>query len=245
MVATTGTPSAGEFQIGADANATAANFGDGAEASVKKTGRRQDGHRLGLRRRRQFLLRAGRQTAMRVDGPPYDTATGARRRHRRQHRPLVQGRGQLPTRATPSPPRSARARPSPMASRPTKAGSSTWCAPLRRWRSRISPMPIRPLPTATPPWCRATLNAAGRNAGQQFGLDRRDRGRTGSRQDHGRRHRRAAHRAQGAAGQHARRSIEDGARPRRWRWRSWRSRPGSRRATRRPRCSASSRWSTT
>lgn len=75
MVATTGTPIAGEFQIGADANATAANFGTALTASVKQMAEGKLAAASAFAAADDFFNGQG-QTSMRVDGPPYDTATG-------------------------------------------------------------------------------------------------------------------------------------------------------------------------
>ena len=74
LVATTGTPAAGEFQIGADADTTAANFGTALTGSVKNLAETTLVSASAYAAAENFFNGQGEQV-MRVDGPPYDTAT--------------------------------------------------------------------------------------------------------------------------------------------------------------------------
>ncbi len=69
-----GTPAAGEFQIGADVDATAANFSAALNAALTDDGQHRARLGLQLRRRRQLLQRAGPAGAARA-GPTFATAT--------------------------------------------------------------------------------------------------------------------------------------------------------------------------
>lgn len=75
LVATTGTPGDGEFQIGADADTTAASFGTALTASVKQLAETRLVSASAFAAAGDFFNGQGQQV-MRVAGPPYDTATG-------------------------------------------------------------------------------------------------------------------------------------------------------------------------
>lgn len=75
LVATTGTPAAGEFQIGADADSTAASFGTALTGSVKQLAETKLVSASAYAAAENFFNGHG-VPVMRVDGPPYDTATG-------------------------------------------------------------------------------------------------------------------------------------------------------------------------
>lgn len=64
----------GSFQIGADANATAASFNTALQASVEKLAEGKMVSASAYAAADTFFFGQG-QTAMRVDGPPFDTAT--------------------------------------------------------------------------------------------------------------------------------------------------------------------------
>lgn len=68
-------PGDGEFQIGADAAATAANFRAAATAAVKKLSATKLAAASAYAAADDFFAKQG-QVPQRVDGPPYDTATG-------------------------------------------------------------------------------------------------------------------------------------------------------------------------
>lgn len=74
LTATTGTPGANEFQIGADADATAANFGAALTASLGATAGTKLAAASSYAAAANFFNTQGAQV-MRVDGPPFDTAT--------------------------------------------------------------------------------------------------------------------------------------------------------------------------
>jgi flagellin-like hook-associated protein FlgL len=75
LVATTGTPGDGEFQIGVDADTTAASFGTTLTASVKQLAETRLASASAFAAAADFFNGQGQQV-MRVAGPPYDTATG-------------------------------------------------------------------------------------------------------------------------------------------------------------------------
>jgi len=75
LVATTGTPAAGQFQIGADADATAASFEAALTGSVKHLAETTLVSASAFAAAENFFNQQG-TPVMRVDGPPYDTATG-------------------------------------------------------------------------------------------------------------------------------------------------------------------------
>ena len=75
LVATTGTPGPGEFQIGADADATAASFQTALTASVKDLAQTRMVSASAYAAAENFFNGQG-TPVQRVDGPPYDTATG-------------------------------------------------------------------------------------------------------------------------------------------------------------------------
>ncbi len=75
LVATTGTPGAGEFQIGADADATAANFQTALTASTTELAETKLVSASAYAAAENFFNGQG-QSVLRVDGPPFDTATG-------------------------------------------------------------------------------------------------------------------------------------------------------------------------
>lgn len=74
LLATTGTPDAGEFQIGTDADTTAANFGTALTASIKQLAEGKMVAASAFAAADDFFAGQG-GTSMRVDGPPFDTAT--------------------------------------------------------------------------------------------------------------------------------------------------------------------------
>lgn len=74
LVATTGTAGAGEFQIGADADATAANFGTALGASVQNLAQTKMVSASAYAAAENFFNGQG-EPVRRVDGPPFDTAT--------------------------------------------------------------------------------------------------------------------------------------------------------------------------
>ncbi|MBN9314741.1 MAG: hypothetical protein J0I99_03305 [Devosia sp.] len=75
LVATTGTPGDGEFQIGADADATAASFQAALANSLKGVAETRMVSASAFAAAENFFNGHG-QPVLRVDGPPYDTATG-------------------------------------------------------------------------------------------------------------------------------------------------------------------------
>lgn len=75
LVATTGTPGEGEFQIGTDANSTAANFQTALTGSVTNLAETKLVSASAYAAAENFFNGQGQQV-MRVDGPPFDTATG-------------------------------------------------------------------------------------------------------------------------------------------------------------------------
>lgn len=75
LVATIGTPDDGEFQIGGDADTTAARFGAALTASVKQLAETRLASASAFAAAGDFFNGQGQQV-MRVAGPPYDTATG-------------------------------------------------------------------------------------------------------------------------------------------------------------------------
>jgi flagellin-like hook-associated protein FlgL len=75
LVATNGTPTAGEFQIGADADATAASFQAALTASITDLADTNLVSASAYAAAENFFNGQGQQV-MRVDGPPFDTATG-------------------------------------------------------------------------------------------------------------------------------------------------------------------------
>lgn len=74
LVATTGTPGDGEFQIGADADSSAANFQTSLTASVKHLAETKLVSASAYAAAENFFNGQG-QPVLRVAGPPYDTAT--------------------------------------------------------------------------------------------------------------------------------------------------------------------------
>ncbi|MHB1102762.1 MAG: hypothetical protein ACYC0C_08330 [Devosia sp.] len=74
LVASTGVTGAGAFQIGADANATAANFATALQASLEKMGETTLGAASTFAAADNFFNGQG-DPVLRVDGPPFDTAT--------------------------------------------------------------------------------------------------------------------------------------------------------------------------
>jgi flagellar hook-associated protein 3 FlgL len=74
LVATTGTAGAGEFQIGADPDATAANFGTALGASVQNLAQTKMVSASAYAAAENFFNGQG-EPVLRVDGPPFDTAT--------------------------------------------------------------------------------------------------------------------------------------------------------------------------
>jgi flagellin-like hook-associated protein FlgL len=75
LVATTDTPGPGQFQIGVDADATAANFSAALEDSVKGLAEGAMVSASAYAAAENFFNGQG-QAVQRVDGPPFDTATG-------------------------------------------------------------------------------------------------------------------------------------------------------------------------
>ncbi|WP_299642359.1 hypothetical protein [Devosia sp.] len=75
LTATTGTPIAGEFQIGADADATAASFGTALTGAVQHLAETKLVSASAFAAADSFFNGQGEQV-MRVAGPPYDTSTG-------------------------------------------------------------------------------------------------------------------------------------------------------------------------
>ncbi len=75
LVATTGTPGEGEFQIGADADLTAASFETSLTNSLKGLAETRMVSASAFAAAENFFNGQG-QPVLRVDGPPYDTATG-------------------------------------------------------------------------------------------------------------------------------------------------------------------------
>ncbi|MGV3489966.1 MAG: hypothetical protein ACO1OG_01470 [Devosia sp.] len=75
LVATTDTAGPGQFQIGADADATAANFSTALTGSVKSLAEGQMVSASAYAAAANFFNGMG-ETVQRVDGPPFDTATG-------------------------------------------------------------------------------------------------------------------------------------------------------------------------
>lgn len=75
LVATTGTPGPGEFQIGTDADTTAANFQTSLTNSLKGVAETKMVSASAFAAAENFFNGQG-QPVLRVDGPPYDTATG-------------------------------------------------------------------------------------------------------------------------------------------------------------------------
>lgn len=74
LVASTGASSAGFFQIGADQNATAANFATALQASLQKLGGTTLAAASAYAAADNFFNAHG-DPVLRVDGPPFDTAT--------------------------------------------------------------------------------------------------------------------------------------------------------------------------
>lgn len=75
LVATTGTPGDGEFQIGADADTTAASFQAALTDSLQGVAETRMVSASAFAAAENFFNGQG-QPVLRVDGPPYDTATG-------------------------------------------------------------------------------------------------------------------------------------------------------------------------
>lgn len=75
MTASADAAEEGAFEIGADANATAANFQVALQASVQKLAEGKMVAASSYAAADSFFFGQG-ETPMRVDGPPYDTATG-------------------------------------------------------------------------------------------------------------------------------------------------------------------------
>ncbi|WP_423068259.1 hypothetical protein [Devosia sp. CN2-171] len=75
LVATAGTPGAGEFQIGADADTTAANFQAALTNSLQDVAETGMVSASAFAAAENFFNGQG-DAVLRVDGPPYDTATG-------------------------------------------------------------------------------------------------------------------------------------------------------------------------
>ena len=75
LVATTGTPGDGEFQIGPDADTTAANFQAALTNSLQGVAETRMVSASAFAAAENFFNGQG-QPVLRVDGPPYDTATG-------------------------------------------------------------------------------------------------------------------------------------------------------------------------
>lgn len=74
LIAAAGSPEAGEFEIGADANATAANFGVALTSAIQKKAGAELAAASTYAAAQNFFNAQG-QSVMRVDGPPFDTAT--------------------------------------------------------------------------------------------------------------------------------------------------------------------------
>lgn len=75
LVATSGTPGEGEFQIGADADQTAASFEAALTSSLKGLAETKMVSASAFAAAENFFNGQG-QPLLRVDGPPFDTATG-------------------------------------------------------------------------------------------------------------------------------------------------------------------------
>ena len=75
LVATTDTPGPAEFQIGTDADTTAANFATALGSSVKQLAETSMVSASAYAAAENFFNRQG-QPVQRVDGPPFDSATG-------------------------------------------------------------------------------------------------------------------------------------------------------------------------
>ncbi len=75
LVATTDTPGPGEYQIGVDADATAANFEVALASSLKEVAETRMVSASAFAAAENFFNGQG-QPPLRVDGPPFDTATG-------------------------------------------------------------------------------------------------------------------------------------------------------------------------
>jgi flagellar hook-associated protein 3 FlgL len=75
LIATTGTPGPSEFQIGADADATAASFGATLAGKVQELAQTKMVSASAYAAAENFFNGMG-EPVLRVDGPPYDTATG-------------------------------------------------------------------------------------------------------------------------------------------------------------------------
>jgi flagellar hook-associated protein 3 FlgL len=75
LVATAGTPGDGEFQIGADADTTAANFQAALTNSLQDVAETRMVSASAFAAAENFFNGQG-DAVLRVDGPPYDTATG-------------------------------------------------------------------------------------------------------------------------------------------------------------------------
>ncbi len=75
---TTGTPKAGEFLVGADANATAANFQTALAAEVEILAQTSLKAASAQRAATEFFEYDPSNPPQRVDGPPFATATGVR-----------------------------------------------------------------------------------------------------------------------------------------------------------------------
>lgn len=74
LTAVEGTPGEGEFQIGTDADATAANFAAGLQTALNDMGERELTAASTYAAAENFFNGQG-EDVLRVDGPPYDTAT--------------------------------------------------------------------------------------------------------------------------------------------------------------------------
>lgn len=75
LVATSGTPGDGEFQVGADADTTAASFETALTGSVRQLAETTLVSASAYAAAENFFNGQGEQV-MRVDGPPFDSATG-------------------------------------------------------------------------------------------------------------------------------------------------------------------------
>ena len=75
LTATTGTPGPGEFQIGADGDATAANFSTALGTALEELGNSVLVSASAYAAADNFFNSQGEQV-LRVDGPPFETATG-------------------------------------------------------------------------------------------------------------------------------------------------------------------------
>ncbi|WP_425063039.1 hypothetical protein [Pyruvatibacter mobilis] len=75
---TTGTPNEGEFLVGADANATAANFQSALARDVEVLAQTSLKGASAQRAATEFFEYDSATPPQRVDGPPFDTATGLR-----------------------------------------------------------------------------------------------------------------------------------------------------------------------